>query len=44
MKQIPFPEIPKKEFGLRKKKAMKLMGESKTDGTVEGRISMSHLE
>jgi hypothetical protein len=41
MKQIPFPEIPKEEFDLRKKKTMKFIGESKTDGIMEGRASMS---
>ena len=34
MKKVPFPEIPKEEFELRKKKAMKLMGENKIDGML----------
>jgi len=34
MKNVPFPEIPVKEFELRKKKAMKLMAESGIDGML----------
>lgn len=34
MKEVPFPEIPLEEYELRRKKAMKLMGEDGIDGLL----------